>query len=135
MPGECRVEDILALLGYVNSFTADWWARRFVDRHITGPVLANLPIPNWDEATRDQVAAVVGNLVLRRGYFRLPGGSEIPTSAEFRENSDGELRTVIEMLVARGFDFTASDLETLSQDFSSGATPDGFWQALGMSTT
>ncbi len=135
VPGECRVEDILALLGYVNSFTADWWARRFVDRHITGPVLANLPIPNWDEATRDQVAAVVGNLVLRRGYFRLPGGSEIPTSAEFRENSDGELRTVIEMLVARGFDFTASDLETLSQDFSSGATPDGFWQALGMSTT
>ena len=27
--------DLLALLGYLNTFIADWWCRRFVDRHVT----------------------------------------------------------------------------------------------------
>ena len=48
------LETTLALLCYLNTYCCDWWARRFVDRHVTAPVINNLRLPDWTEEQQAQ---------------------------------------------------------------------------------
>lgn len=52
----------LALLGLFNTLTVDWWVRRFVDRHITAPVLNQIPLPDWSAAEVYEAAAISSTL-------------------------------------------------------------------------
>ncbi len=65
---ETDSEHLLALLGYLNTAVADWWARRFVDRHVTAPVVNRLALPDWDSGQIRQAASAASALLARRGY-------------------------------------------------------------------
>ena len=116
--------DVLALLGFLNSYVCDWWVRRFVDRHLTKPVLEGVPLPDWDVETRDDVAAAVETL-LARGFGEdedLPGTlGRVGGSQTHAALSDHELRSDVEVAVASGFGIDADGLRAVLDAFSDSA--------------
>lgn len=107
---------VLALLGYVNSVVADWWARRFVDRHVGSRIINNLPLPEWDEQQVNVAAATVSSLLRLSGQRSLPGGHVLPPGRPAGLNRT-QLRAELDALAARGFGLEAADMEQLLTDF------------------
>jgi hypothetical protein len=107
-------QQLLALLGFLNTFTCDWWVRRFVDRHITAPVLNNVRLPNWTDAEITEAAILAGALLASRGTMELAGGVEVDVT------DGGELDCIIrlEVLAASGFGLNRAELELMLGDFS-----------------
>ncbi len=118
---ETTTEEHLALLGYLNSLTADWWTRRLVDRHMTAPVLNNLPLPDWDENDIERVAGLAAELSRREGVQSLPGGAELTTGSSHQDEERSEIRAQIESMVAKGYDLEREELDTVLSDFSTKA--------------
>lgn len=118
---ECPADDVLALLGLMNSYVCDWWVRRFVDRHVTKQVIDNLPLPQWSPATRTEVAEHVTALLASNGVDRIACRPEagMPPSSEQAD----ELVTAIEMLVLRGFNLHGRHLRAALDDFSDQGCP------------
>ena len=48
-PADTSTPQKLALLGWLNSYTCDWWVRRFADRHVNAAIVNRLPVPLWTE--------------------------------------------------------------------------------------
>lgn len=113
--------ELLALLALLNTNTEDWWARRFVDRHVTAPVINNLPLPALAPAAIRELAQRAAVILARNGYTKLAGGIDVEmiarTSTYARDTSE-KLLAQIEAVVAKGFGLTAGDMELISSDFS-----------------
>jgi hypothetical protein len=118
---EATPTEHLALLGYLNSLTADWWTRRLVDRHMTAPVLNNLPLPNWESEGIKNVAELAAELSRRGGVESIPGGTEIDLDESYRDLDRDEIRARIESYVAKGYDLEREELDTVLSDFSTKA--------------
>ncbi len=114
----------LALLGYLNSFICDWWVRRFNDRHMTLPVLANMPLPDWTDEVQEQVARIVSCILMRGGLTRLPGGHRLCTDGTLKQCSEFDLIARIEGFVLNGFGITREHLAAALEDFSDAACPE-----------
>ena len=107
----------MALLGYINTVVADWWARRFVDRHVGSRIINGLPLPNWSDSQVSEVSACVQELLVRGGLHDLPGGLPIEVQDHLRDSSDRDLRLRLDLLAAEGFGLNRDDLEVLLADF------------------
>ncbi len=110
----------LALLGYLASFTCDWWTRRVVDRHVTAPVINGIPLPTWTTEERQAVADITATL-LRRGSMgdrRLPGGVDLPSGIDEGGIPSEALLAELERVVTRGFGIEQPDIERILADFS-----------------
>lgn len=118
---DSSAEAVLALLGLVNSVTLDWWARRFVDRHVTAPVINQLPLPNWDTASIERASRLVAALLARNGYQRLAGG--IVVSDDHPELTDTDILARLEVMVLDGFGLSNDDFSVISRDFSAKGLP------------
>ncbi|WP_425525582.1 Eco57I restriction-modification methylase domain-containing protein [Streptomyces albidoflavus] len=113
-------EQRLALLGLLNTLTADWWARRFVDRHVTAPVINQIPLPAWEEDDIAQADEIVRTLLARSGAARLAGGL---TVADTRPESSTELLANLERLTMRGYGLDHADLALIAADFKDKGLP------------
>jgi hypothetical protein len=122
-PPDTPLADILALLAYLNSLIADWWARRFVDRHVTKPVLMNLPLPDWNDAQREEASSLASALSVRKGIKEVPGPQILSAPADLASTDDHELRARIERLVLEGFGLPAAALNAVLEDFSNNGCP------------
>jgi hypothetical protein len=111
-------EDLLALLAFMNTFTCDWWVRRFVDRHVTAPVVNNIPLPSWNAERRHEAAALASAMLARRGTARLAGGIETGQSASMKGRSDLDLALAAELMALDGFGLGREDAEVIVSDFS-----------------
>lgn len=127
---EASADVLMALLGYLNSFIADWWVRRFTDRHVTLPVLSQLPLPNWDGSAQQSVAAAASALTVRGGVESIAGGFEVSERPDLSDLADLELRARIEALVVRGFGLTLNLWRSAMEDFSNDACPSEFLKEL-----
>jgi len=107
----------MALLGYLNSVVADWWSRRFVDRHVGSRIINGLPLPNWSDSQFSEVSTCVQELLVRGGLHDLPGGLPIEVQDHLRDSSDRDLRLRLDLLAAEGFGLNRDDLEVLLADF------------------
>lgn len=110
--------DLMALLALLNSWTCDWWVRRFVDRHVTKQIIENIPLPDWDEKTRDHVAGLASSLL--EEVRVLPGGRPLPARGS---GSKTDALVEIEMAVLDGFGLDQPDLTTILCDFSDNGCP------------
>jgi hypothetical protein len=119
-------ERLLALLAYLNSFVADWWVRRFVDRHVTKPVLVHLPLPDWPNDVIDSAADLAWEMLARNGLSVMAGGRMIARNAALGDLSEHELLARIEHLTLQGFDMKVADLVSVLSDFSDDACPEPF---------
>jgi len=117
--GDSTVRDLMALLALMNSWTCDWWVRRFVDRHVTKQIIENIPLPDWAEDTRDHVAGLASYLL--EEVEVLPGSRPIPAKTGSGSRSDALV--AIEMLVLDGFGLDQHDLITILCDFSDNGCP------------
>lgn len=125
-------ERILALLAYLNSFAADWWTRRFVDRHMTLPVLSNLPLPRWDEEQIARAARLAAELLRRGGTSTIAGDRILPATGDIMGLSRTELLVEIERLATAGFGLGQGHLRAILTDFSvEGCPPDLRIQLVG----
>ncbi|CAL9539605.1 Eco57I restriction-modification methylase domain-containing protein [Streptomyces sp. enrichment culture] len=115
LSAQVPTRDILALLGYLNSLPADWWARRFVDRHLGKRIIDGLPLPDWSIEQRDLVAGWVGSLLRSHGYSTLAGGRQLPTGEVAGAGAD--LRARIDALALQGLSLSAHEAETMFLDF------------------
>lgn len=115
--------DLLALLCFLNTYTCDWWARRFVDRHVTAPVINNLRLPDWDEGQRARAAEIAGALLARSGATVLAGGATVEQTAKLAALSDDELLVAAEELAAAGFGLHETQIRVLLEDFSDRGCP------------
>lgn len=125
-PGTAAAER-LAVLGLLNSVIEDWWARRFVDRHVTAPVINNLPVPPLSPADIHAVAGRVAVLLHRAEFSRLAGGIDVAQLAgesPFADASRPELIAGIDAVIARGYGLLPSDLVSLREDFTAAAYPE-----------
>ncbi|WP_146778969.1 Eco57I restriction-modification methylase domain-containing protein [Actinomadura craniellae] len=119
----------LALLGLLNTLTVDWWARRFVDRHVTAPVVNQIPLPDWTPAQIKEAAHITSSLLARNGYTRLAGGITVTDS-----HSDDEvaLRANLEQLALHGYGLEQADLEVIVADFNETGLPKVLREKLGI---
>lgn len=118
---------LLALIGLLSTNIEDWWARRFVDRHVTAPVINNLPLPNLDETQIESLADRVAVLLASAGFTMLAGGIDVAARAAqsaYRSESRTVLLANLEATVARGYGLTADDLRVVRSDFSAQGMPD-----------
>ncbi|MFG1888146.1 Eco57I restriction-modification methylase domain-containing protein [Micromonospora sp. NPDC049051] len=113
--------DILALLGYLNSIAADWWARRFVDRHLGKRIIDGLPLPDWSISDREKVAGLVAALLRSNGYVNLAGSRMLPPSSG-NSQSAILIKAQIDALSIRGLGLSSDQAETMFLDFEN--TPD-----------
>ncbi len=109
-------EALLALLAYLNSFSCDWWVRRFVDRHITAPVLNNIRLPDWSRSKIRRAADLAAGRLIANGTATLAGGRPLQSSTA--ELADQESRAEMEALSAGGFGLGRADMEIMLEDFS-----------------
>ena len=111
---DVRAEDLLALLAFMNSWTCDWWVRRWVDRHVTKQTIENLPLPDWSEKTRTEIAGICSYLLGEK--MHLPGGLIVEASKEFPSRETALL--AVERAVIEGLGLDKSDLTSLLEDFT-----------------
>jgi hypothetical protein len=76
-PEETDTVHTLALLGFMNSVVADWWARRFVDRHVGARIINGLVLPDWTDEQIATAAAGARDLLLTHGQRTLVGGIQL----------------------------------------------------------
>lgn len=107
---------VLALLGYINTYVADWWARRFVDRHVTAPVVNQLALPDWSPEQIAEAASLTGSLLARNGYEECAG--TIAVADAHAGQSDQELVVALNTLALKGFGLNATDFSLMAEDFS-----------------
>jgi hypothetical protein len=130
IPATHTPADVLALLGFLNSFTADWWVRRFTDRHMTLPILKNLPLPDWAPVVRTEVAELVETLLVRGGTKSMARKSTLVESNHFADASDTDLKVKLERVVLAGFGLGEEHLQTILSDFSAEGCPAPLRKAL-----
>ncbi len=116
-------DQLLALLAFLNTFTCDWWVRRFTDRHVTRSILVNIPLPRWDNKARREAASIAEELLVRGSFRRLPGGRVLEGQREFQESTHQELQARLEALTLKGFDLAGEDLEIILDDFTESGCP------------
>jgi hypothetical protein len=110
------LEQLMALLGFLNTFTCDWWVRRFVDRHLTAPVVNNVRLPDWTPTNISSAAEIAGTLLMRGDVRTLAGGRLLLDKSGTR--STIELRADLERLAAEGFALGRNDMRVILDDFS-----------------
>lgn len=122
-------DERLALLGLLNTLTVDWWARRFVDRHVTAPVINQIPLPDWSADQIGEAAQLTRCLLARHGYTRLAGGI---TVADSRDDSEIAIRARLERLALDGYGLDQQALELIAADFNETGFPVELRMALGV---
>ena len=127
---ESTPDERLALLGLFTTLTLDWWVRRFVDRHITAPVVNQLPVPLWDPLQIARAAQLTGAALARNGATRLAGGIVVTNSVP--DLSDLQIRVELEKLALTGYGLTLDDLALIATDFNETGLPENLRDALGI---
>lgn len=123
---DAEPREVLALLAVLNSITGDWWARRFVDRHVTKQIIENLPLPDWSGAEREEAASLVASLLVAGGIKDLPGRRSITELAIGVTDPSELVRARLELLVLRGYGLDAADFASMLTDFSDAGVPPRF---------
>ena len=115
-----------ACLGVMNSLPFDWQARRYAEIHMSFFILEALKVPDLDDDDFSMIAEAAARLSVvdnRFAPFADAVGVEhgrLPTSERQR------LRAEVDARVARAWELTDADLETMFVDFTYDAVPSGY---------
>jgi len=116
VPESTPTRDVLALLGYLNSVPADWWARRFVDRHLGKRIIEGLPLPVWADETRERVATLVEGILISQGVREIAGPRKLRTPASVPAPADALAE--ISALAFRGLGISPEGVKSVFADFA-----------------
>jgi hypothetical protein len=119
---ESSPDKLLALLAFMNTYTCDWWVRRFVDRHVSAPVINRLPLPDWSAHQIKTASNIASDMLLRRGSEQLAGSILLDRSSA-TSRADDEVLAELESLALVGFGLHREHLEVILEDFSDRGCP------------
>ncbi|MCY3808178.1 MAG: hypothetical protein OXG58_01875 [Gemmatimonadetes bacterium] len=117
-------------LGFMNSLSFDWQARRFIEIHANFFLLEGLYLPDPDDTDFDAVARAAARLSAvddRFADFASATGVEygpVPPTERTR------LRVEIDARVARAWNLTRADLGVIFRDFTESAVTPAYRSAL-----
>lgn len=113
----------LALLGVLSTATADWWTRRYVDRHVTASILQSIPAPRWAESELIDVARITARLACEPDDHALEAVGL--TSADLVREPDEavHLRAELEWRYASSLGLGKEDLLMLLASFNEDGVP------------
>ena len=110
-----------ACLGIMNSLPFDWQGRRFIEINVNFFILESLTVPDLDDEDFSEIAQAAARLsAVDDRYVDFAAA----TGVEYGPLSDPErmqLRVEIDARVARAWNLTADDLETMFDDFTADA--------------
>ncbi len=119
-----------ACLGIMNSLLFNWQGRRFIEINLNFFILEALIIPDLDDNDFAEIARAAARLSAvdeRYADFAAATGVQWgPLSEQERQH----LRVEIDARVARAWNLTADDLETMFDDFNAEAVPPAHREAL-----
>ena len=116
-PTGTAITNKLALLGYLNTIVADWWARRFVDRHVGSRIINGMKLPNWSDMQCNTASRLTSELLVRGGLGVLPGGHPVTSDPALHSRTDVELRVELDKLALDGFGLNTTHAEVILGDF------------------
>jgi hypothetical protein len=123
---ENRDLDRACCLGFLNSLTFDWQARRYVETHLSYFILEGLRLPKLSDNAYDRIAHAAARLSCpdeRFAAFAEATGVECgPLHPEERD----ELRAEIDALVAHAYGLDPDELELVFSDFTLDAVPEDY---------
>jgi len=125
----------LALLACLSTVTADWWARRFVDRHTTSSVIKSIPAPEWDTDQLRRAAVIAARLACEAGDPILRELDLFDSDVVADEAEQLRLRVELELLYAHAVGANAADLAWIVESFNLEGVPGPLREALGGSAT
>jgi len=117
-------------LGIINSLPFDWQVRRLVEANINHFLLEALTVPNLDEENYIQVAQGAARLSAVDDSFNEFAISTGVTCGQLTRNKQLQLKVDIDARIARAWQLTVADLETMLEDFTNDAVPPAYREAL-----
>jgi hypothetical protein len=124
----------LALLGCLSTVTADWWARRFVDRHVTSSVIRSIPAPDWDSDQLTHAARLTARLACEPDDPVLAELGLADTDVATEDVDRIPLQTELELLYAGSVGLTRKDLAWMVEDFNLEGIPESLRKSLAAAT-
>ena len=118
--GNPNRETVLCLLAVMNSIPADWWARKYVDRHVGVRIIRTLPIPGIDSENRSRLAALAMRMVLRQSPERFRSSFEEYGLKIDQGPSDDESLAEIDARVAVGYSLSRDQVIHIFETFHRG---------------
>jgi hypothetical protein len=111
------------LLGVLSSIPLDWYARRYVEVHLTAGLLSAFPIPRpgKDDPQRERVIKIAGRLAAvddRYTSWAAEGG--VPVGSVTDEATKGDLIAELDAVVAHLYGLSRSDVEHIFATFHRG---------------
>ena len=117
-------------LGILNSLPFDWQARRYVEMHMSLFILNSLVVPDLSDEDFTAIADAAARLSTVDDRFTDFAAATAAPCGEIANEERQHLRIEIDARVARAWDLTAGDLETLLADFTARAVPATYRTAL-----
>lgn len=118
--------DRACCLGVMNSLVFDWQARRFVEINLNFFILEGLCLPSLDDETYVAIARAAARLSCVDDRFADFARSTGVDCGPLDPDEHERLRVEIDALVARAWELTADDLETVLEDFTLDAVPESY---------
>ena len=115
-----------ACLGVLNSLPFDWQARRYVDRHLNFFILEALVVPDLSDRDFSEIANAAARLSATDERFAEFARAARVDCGPLPPDERQRLRVDIDARVARAWQLTEADLETLFEDFSTDAVPPAY---------
>ncbi|MEV0615648.1 hypothetical protein AB0I81_20200 [Nonomuraea sp. NPDC050404] len=91
------------LLGVLSSIVLDWYARRYVELHVTGGIMATLPVPRplAESPLRQRVIEIAGSLAaVDNRYVTWAAAIGVPVASVRTEEEKADLVTELDAIVA-----------------------------------
>jgi hypothetical protein len=111
------------LLGILSSIPLDWYARRYVEAHLTAGLLSAFPIPrpNEDDSRRRRVVEIAGTLAaMDNRYAGWAAEVGVPVGSVRDGTTKDDLIAELDALVGHLYGLGRSDVEHIFATFHRG---------------
>jgi hypothetical protein len=113
-------EQLLALLGVINSMPTDWWARRLVDRHVGARIIRSIPLPALGEEDLRRLASIAKALLLSSQNVNVNQQLAVIGDVADVDGSRESLEAEVDALVAYGYGLDRRQIQFLYSSFHRG---------------
>ncbi len=133
--------DQAVCLGIMNSLPFDWQARRYTKINLNFFLVESMYVPDLEEIDFNTIATNAARLSCQDNRFEEFAAATGIECGPLDEEQHNQLRAEIDARIARAWDFTEEDFETMFSDFTLNTVPTDYrklvvdnWRSLTVAT-